>query len=116
MAARSFATFFSHVNSPAGCKDGGDGQLPASGFRRDPHGDESGGSISRFAWLAKLFAISPEMGADTIVYLASSPAVAETTSEYFYKRQPIAPSPAAQDDRVAALLWERSAALAGLKA
>jgi NAD(P)-dependent dehydrogenase (short-subunit alcohol dehydrogenase family) len=86
------------------------------GFVATRIGDESGGSISRFAWLAKLFALSPEMGADTIVYLASSPAVAETTGEYFYKRQPIAPSPAAQDDRVAALLWERSAALAGLKA
>jgi NAD(P)-dependent dehydrogenase (short-subunit alcohol dehydrogenase family) len=86
------------------------------GFVATRIGDESGGSISRFAWLAKLFAIPPEKGAETIVYLASSPAVAETTGEYFYKRQPIAPSPAAQDDRVAALLWERSAALAGLKA
>jgi len=72
--------------------------------------------ISRFAWLAKLFAIFPEQGAEAIVYLASSPAVAETTGEYFYKRQPIEPSPAAQDDRAASLLWERSAALAGLKA
>jgi NAD(P)-dependent dehydrogenase (short-subunit alcohol dehydrogenase family) len=86
------------------------------GFVATRIGDESGGSISRFAWLAKLFALSPEMGADTIVYLASSPAVAETTGEYFYKRQPIAPSPTAQDDRVAALLWERSAGLAGLNA
>ena len=86
------------------------------GFVATRIGDESGGSISRFAWLAKFFAISPEKGAETIVYLASSPAVAETTGEYFYKRQPIAPSPTAQDDRVAALLWERSAALAGLKA
>src|ERR1700724_3377375 len=84
------------------------------GFVATRIGDESGGSISRFAWLAKLFALPPEMGADTIVYLASSPAVAETTGEYFYKRQPIAPSPAAQEDRVAALLWERSAALAGI--
>jgi NAD(P)-dependent dehydrogenase (short-subunit alcohol dehydrogenase family) len=86
------------------------------GFVATRIGDESGGPISRFAWLAKLFAISPEKGADTIVYLASSPAVAETTGEYFYKRQPIRPSQAAQDDRVAALLWERSAALAGPKA
>jgi nucleoside-diphosphate-sugar epimerase len=70
--------------------------------------------ISRFAWLAKLIAISPEQGAETIVYLASSPAVAEATGEYFYKRQSIAPSPVAQDDRVATLLWERSADLAGL--
>ena len=38
------------------------------GFVATRIGDESGGSISRFAWLAKLFALSPEMGADTIVY------------------------------------------------
>jgi NAD(P)-dependent dehydrogenase (short-subunit alcohol dehydrogenase family) len=82
------------------------------GFVATRFGDQSGGVISRFVGLAKLFAISPEKGAETIIYLASSPAVAETTGEYFYKRQPIAPSP--QDDRVAALLWERSAALAGL--
>jgi NAD(P)-dependent dehydrogenase (short-subunit alcohol dehydrogenase family) len=86
------------------------------GFVATRIGDESGGSISRFAWLAKLFAASPEQGAETIVFLASSPSVAETTGEYFYKRQPVAPSPAAQDKRAAALLWERSAALAGLKA
>jgi NAD(P)-dependent dehydrogenase (short-subunit alcohol dehydrogenase family) len=86
------------------------------GFVATRIGDDSGGVISRFAWLAKLFAISPEEGADTIVYLASSPAVAETTGKYFYKRQPIAPSAAAQDDRAAALLWESSAALAGIKA
>ena len=84
------------------------------GFVATRIGDESDGLISRFAWLAKLFAISPEQGAETIVYLASSPSVAETTGKYFSKRQPIVPSPSAQDDRVATLLWERSAALAGL--
>ncbi len=86
------------------------------GFVATRFGDQSGGMISRFVGLAKLFAISPEKGAETIVYLASSPAVAETMGEYFYKRQPLASSPTAQDDRVAALLWERSAALAGLNA
>src|SRR5262249_22186532 len=86
------------------------------GFAAPRIGDESGGLISRFAWLAKRFAIAPEQGAETIVYLAASPAVAETTRTYFYKCQAIAPSSAAQDDRAAALLWEHSAALAGLQA
>src|SRR6202047_4642366 len=86
------------------------------GFVATRIGDESDGLISRFAWLAKLFAISPEQGAETIVYLTSSPAVAETTGKYFYHRKAIAPSPAAQDDKAATVLWERSAALAGLKA
>jgi NAD(P)-dependent dehydrogenase (short-subunit alcohol dehydrogenase family) len=86
------------------------------GFVATRIGDESGGLYSRFAWLAKLFAISPEKGAETMVYLASSPDVTETTGEYFYKCRPIKPSPAAQDDRTASLLWKRSAAIAGLKA
>ena len=46
-------------------------------------------------------AISPEQGAETIVYLASSPKIAATTGRYFYKCRPIAPSREAQDDRTA---------------
>jgi retinol dehydrogenase 12 len=86
------------------------------GFVATHFGDESGGLISRFVGLAKLLAISPAKGAETIVYLASSPEIAATTGQYFYKCRPIAPSLEAQDDRTAPLLWERSAALAGLKA
>jgi NAD(P)-dependent dehydrogenase (short-subunit alcohol dehydrogenase family) len=78
-------------------------------------GDQSGGLISPLGWLAKFFAISPTQGAETIVYLASSPDVAETTGQYFYKSMPIMPSPLAQDDRSALVLWQRSAALAGIK-
>jgi NAD(P)-dependent dehydrogenase (short-subunit alcohol dehydrogenase family) len=84
------------------------------GFVATRFGDESGGVISRFVGLAKLFAIPPEKGAETIIYLASSAAVAETTGVYFYKSRPIAPSHAARDDRAALLLWERTADLAGL--
>jgi NAD(P)-dependent dehydrogenase (short-subunit alcohol dehydrogenase family) len=84
------------------------------GFVATGFGDESGGLLSQLIWLAKYFAISPAEGAETIVYLASSPAVADTTGQYFYKCHPIAPSSAAQDDRSALLLWQRSAASAGL--
>ena len=84
------------------------------GFVATRFGDESGGVISRFVGLAKLFAIPPEKGAETIIYLASSAAVAETTGRYFYKCRPITPSHAARDDRAALLLWERSATLADL--
>src|ERR1035437_11193483 len=75
----------------------------------------SGGLVSPLVWLAKFFAISPDKGAETIVHLASSPAVADTTGQYFYKSAPIAPSSWAQDDEAALLLWQRSAALAGMK-
>jgi NAD(P)-dependent dehydrogenase (short-subunit alcohol dehydrogenase family) len=84
------------------------------GFVATRFGDQSGGVISRFVGLAKLFAISPERGAETIIYLASSAAITETTGVYFCQRRPIAPSQAARDDRAALLLWERSAGLAGL--
>jgi NAD(P)-dependent dehydrogenase (short-subunit alcohol dehydrogenase family) len=85
------------------------------GFVATRFGDESGGVISRFVGLAKLFAIPPEKGAETIIFLASSAAVTETTDRYFYKCQPIRPSHAARDDRAALLLWKRSADLASLK-
>jgi retinol dehydrogenase 12 len=86
------------------------------GFVATRFGDQSGGLISRLVWLAKFFAIPPAQGAETIIYLASSPDVRETTGQYFYKSAPTMPSLAAQDDRSAAvLLWQRSAALAGMK-
>jgi NAD(P)-dependent dehydrogenase (short-subunit alcohol dehydrogenase family) len=85
------------------------------GFTATRIGDESGGLISRFAWLAKYFAISPEKGAETLIYLASSPEAAKTTGAYFYQCRREAPSLAAQDDEAARQLWERSAGLAGLK-
>ena len=85
------------------------------GFVATRFGDQSGGLISRLVWLAKFFAIPPAQGAETIIYLASSPDVRETTGQYFYKSAPTMPSLAAQDDRSAVLLWQRSAALAGMK-
>src|SRR5215471_11101604 len=84
------------------------------GFVATRFGDQSGGLISHMVRLAKFFAISPAEGAETMVYLASSPDVAEVTGQYFYRSVPITPSSWAQDDRSALLLWQRSAALAGL--
>jgi NAD(P)-dependent dehydrogenase (short-subunit alcohol dehydrogenase family) len=85
------------------------------GFVATRFADESGGLISRMAWLAKFFAISPAEGAQTIIYLASSPDVANVTGKYFYKCRPTTPSAPALDDRAALALWERSAVLAGVK-
>jgi NAD(P)-dependent dehydrogenase (short-subunit alcohol dehydrogenase family) len=45
------------------------------GFVATRFGDGSGGFLSRVVRVAKVFAISPEKGAETIVYLASSPDV-----------------------------------------
>jgi NAD(P)-dependent dehydrogenase (short-subunit alcohol dehydrogenase family) len=84
------------------------------GFVASRFGDESGGWLAHAIRLAKLLAISPEEGADTLVYLASSPEVADVTGRYFYKRRPVAPSAHAEDDVAARRLWAATAALAGL--
>ena len=84
------------------------------GFVATRFGDQAGGVISRFAGLAKLFAISPEKGADTIVYLASSPEVANVSGAYFHRRRPTTPSKEARDDDSARLLWRRSLEISGL--
>ena len=86
------------------------------GFVATRFGDQSGGLISHMIWLAKFLAISPAEGARTIVHLASSPEVAGISGKYFYKCRATTPSPAAQDDQAALLLWERSAKLAGMQA
>jgi NAD(P)-dependent dehydrogenase (short-subunit alcohol dehydrogenase family) len=56
-------------------------------------------------YVASPFAISPEKGARTTVYLASSPEAEGVTGGYFYKSKP-APSAAAQDDDAARRLWD----------
>ena len=58
-------------------------------------------------------ALSQEEGADSIVYLASSPEVETTTGEYFVKRKIADPSAAARDDAAAKRLWQASEKLAG---
>ncbi len=82
------------------------------GFVASRFGDEAGGWTGRLFPLIKRFAISPEAGADTIVYLASSPEVASVSGEYFAKRKILKPSAAARDDAAARTLWEKSEAIA----
>jgi NAD(P)-dependent dehydrogenase (short-subunit alcohol dehydrogenase family) len=75
-------------------------------------GQSSGGLIGLSIRVLRLSFISPEQGADTIIYLASSPEVANTTGGYFVKRKLTDPSAPAQDDAAAKRLWEASEALA----
>lgn len=59
-------------------------------------------------YLAGPFAISPEKGSRTTIYLASSPEVDGVTGRYFYKSKPATPSSVAQDDAEARRLWDVS--------
>jgi len=60
------------------------------------------------------FAISPEEGAQTIIYLASSPAVEGVSGKYFYKSKAVQSSPASYDEAAARRLWEMSEQMVGL--
>ena len=64
--------------------------------------------------IARPFLLSPERGAGTIVYLATSPDVAGATGGYYVKSQLREPSKAAQDEATAQRLWELSEELTGL--
>lgn len=81
------------------------------GFVATRFGDESGGWVSRLMPLARIFALSPAAGADTLTYLASDRQAGAITGEYFVKREPAPRSPEAQNDPAAARLWDISEAL-----
>jgi len=85
------------------------------GFVATRFGDESGGGLAGLIRFAKLFAISPEKGAETMVYLASSDAdeVKRANGLYFYKSRPATPTKEAQDDQAAQRLWAESEKIAG---
>jgi NAD(P)-dependent dehydrogenase (short-subunit alcohol dehydrogenase family) len=86
------------------------------GAVRSGFGHNNPGFFSSVLALAQLFMISPEKGARTSIYLASSPEVQGTTGKYFDKCKPKAPSKIALDEGVQRRLWEASARLVGLAA
>lgn len=71
------------------------------------------------AWGTKviqnLFAKSPEDGARTQIYLASSPAVQGVSGQYFEESKPKESNKASQDVAAQKRLWEVSEQLTGLK-
>jgi NAD(P)-dependent dehydrogenase (short-subunit alcohol dehydrogenase family) len=64
---------------------------------------------------AGLLAISPERGAATTLYLATSPAVQGESGEYFANCKPAGISRAARNEADARRLWQFSEDLTGLK-
>ena len=86
------------------------------GFVNTRFGDNSGGGIgiAIFA-LLKNFALPPEKGAQTIIWLASSDEPAKLTGAYFYKCTETQPSLEARDDETARRLWRETAKLVGLE-
>ena len=60
------------------------------------------------------FMASPDRGADTPVYLASSPDAEGVTGQYFAKQKPKRSNPTSYDQATTAHLWNVSADLVGL--
>jgi NAD(P)-dependent dehydrogenase (short-subunit alcohol dehydrogenase family) len=86
------------------------------GFVATRFGDHMGGFLSGVVRVAKTFAITPEKGAETIVYLAASPEVAASSGGYYYKCRPAQPTLEARNDEYAKRLWMESARLSGIEA
>jgi NAD(P)-dependent dehydrogenase (short-subunit alcohol dehydrogenase family) len=85
------------------------------GFVATRFGDQSGGIVQRLVKIAKpVGAISPEDGAKTILYLASSPEVEGKSGGYYYKNRLATPTKEAQNDADATRLWDVSAQLSGV--
>lgn len=78
----------------------------ATGFARE------GNSLARMTYgrlIAPLFMLTPERGADTLVWLATSrPANEWQPALYFVKRKPAKKSRQAADDELARRLWSES--------
>lgn len=72
------------------------------------------GPLSFLMKVNRLFLISPEKGAETPVYLASSPDVAGVTGKYFDEKRERRSSTESYDQELARRLWDVSARLVGL--
>jgi retinol dehydrogenase-12 len=86
------------------------------GFVRTELGREATGAFRVFLRLARPFQTSPDAGAQTSVYLATSPEVAEVSGRYFEKCAPAESSALSRDPAAAERLWQLSAQLSGLDA
>lgn len=61
--------------------------------------------------LARPLLLTPAQGADTVIYLAAAPEVAEVSGRFFERREAVESSPVSYDVAAAQRLWEVSEAL-----
>jgi NAD(P)-dependent dehydrogenase (short-subunit alcohol dehydrogenase family) len=77
--------------------------LVATGFNRN-----NGLLMNLGMTIVKPVSRSPEKGAETLVWLATSPDVTNVSGAYFFDQKHIPPSPEARDTGIARQLWEIS--------
>jgi NAD(P)-dependent dehydrogenase (short-subunit alcohol dehydrogenase family) len=84
------------------------------GVVRTGFGKNDGGVWKLLTTLGGPFFRSPQRGARSLVWLATSPEGGRLTGAYVKDEKVLEPSKTARDPDLAAALWERSAALVGL--
>jgi NAD(P)-dependent dehydrogenase (short-subunit alcohol dehydrogenase family) len=77
-------------------------------------GSNNGWLVRLFIPLYRLFTKSPAKGAETSIYLASSPELEKVSGKYFVDKMPVASSPISYDEAVSRRLWEISKRMTGL--
>src|SRR5215204_4571419 len=88
---------------------------PGAGVRTN-FGSGVSGVFGLIVRALRPFMISPEKGAETSIYLASSPEVEGLSGRYFVKKAETCSSDVSYDERLARRLWEVSADLTNLPA
>src|SRR5262249_11838083 len=83
------------------------------GFVRSGFGQNNQGFLGRFIKLGQAFARTPERGARTLVYLATSPEVEGVTGKYFHDEHESRASAARRDMEIWRRLGDASVRLAG---
>jgi NAD(P)-dependent dehydrogenase (short-subunit alcohol dehydrogenase family) len=78
------------------------------GFVATNMGTNNGRWVKLFLPLIHLSSLTPEEGASTAVYLASSPDVEGVTGKYFVRERGVASDPVSYDEFAASRLWEVS--------
>jgi len=84
------------------------------GFVATNIGGNNGWLVRLFMPLIRLWAISPQEGAETSIYLASSPEVAGVSGKYFYQKRPVPSSAFSRNEEAAWRLWDASVELTGI--
>ncbi|MDT8913654.1 SDR family NAD(P)-dependent oxidoreductase [Amycolatopsis sp. PS_44_ISF1] len=74
----------------------------------------AGGLMRLTAPLFRPFAITPDEGVQTSVWLATTPSAPQPSGGFFSRSQPDSPSPLSQDDALARIVYEKTAALLGI--
>ncbi len=76
-------------------------------------GSNNGWLVELFLPLFRMFSLSPDKGAETSIYLASSPEVEGVSGKYYYQKQQVLSSPNSYHEDKARQLWEVSAKMTG---